>query len=591
MIDPIQSLSFSVQANPGVYALLLGSGVSRGAGIPTGWEIVHDVILQLAILEDEEELCQPNPELWYFTQTGRIPNYSEILEQLLLTPAERQQKLCTYIEPTVEEQEEGLKQPTAAHRAIAQMVAQGYIKVIVTTNFDRLLENALNELGIVPNVLSSIHQIEGALPLVHTRCCILKVHGDYLDPLTLNTLEELEEYSDEFNEFLDRVFDEFGLVVCGWSADWDIALRNALSRAESKRFSTYWAVRGEPTEAARSLINHRQATLIHIEDADSFFDTVKENVESIEEFSRPHPGSTELAVSSLKRYLPESRHRVRLSTLIDEIVEQVVDETSGQALAVHSDEGAPVPNTETIEARVRAYEAACSTLTAMAVVGGYWAEEEHIALWQRALRRLADLPDTNGYPMWLSLQRYPATLLLYALGLGAAEANRLEFLTRVFSTEVSRRSGTSMSATQFLPTACMFGDSGRAMRSLPGMGGSNAPLNEWIHNGLRQSAESVIPGQSRYTLMFDKLEILMGLHFAYQRWGSDNPRSYWTIRGTFLDRRPNTNQLLEDMRGSINRYGGDSPFVKANIFGYSAPICIDSLDLLEHYIDSWTWLY
>ena len=48
MIDPIQSLAFSIQTNPGVYALLLGSGVSRSAGIPTGWEIVMDLLGKLA---------------------------------------------------------------------------------------------------------------------------------------------------------------------------------------------------------------------------------------------------------------------------------------------------------------------------------------------------------------------------------------------------------------------------------------------------------------------------------------------------------------------------------------------------------------
>ncbi len=35
MIDPIHSLAFAVQANPGVYAVLIGSGVSRSASIPT----------------------------------------------------------------------------------------------------------------------------------------------------------------------------------------------------------------------------------------------------------------------------------------------------------------------------------------------------------------------------------------------------------------------------------------------------------------------------------------------------------------------------------------------------------------------------
>lgn len=39
MIDPILNLAFSVQNNKGVYALLLGSGISRSAEILTSWRI------------------------------------------------------------------------------------------------------------------------------------------------------------------------------------------------------------------------------------------------------------------------------------------------------------------------------------------------------------------------------------------------------------------------------------------------------------------------------------------------------------------------------------------------------------------------
>jgi hypothetical protein len=39
MIDRLLSLSISMAATPGVFALLVGSGVSRRAGIRTGWEI------------------------------------------------------------------------------------------------------------------------------------------------------------------------------------------------------------------------------------------------------------------------------------------------------------------------------------------------------------------------------------------------------------------------------------------------------------------------------------------------------------------------------------------------------------------------
>ena len=283
---------------------------------------------------------------------------------LAKTSAERQQLLRAYFEPNDQEREEGEKEPTAAHRAIAALAAQGFIRVIITTNFDRLVETALTDAGVVPTVLSSPDQVQGALPLIHTQCCVFKVHGDYLDTRIKNTPDELDQYRPEFDKLLDRIFDEFGLIVCGWSAEWDGALRSALFRASSRRFTTYWAVRGEPSDKAQQLISHRGAQVIPIEDADDFFQTVQQQVESIEEFSRPHPLSTEAAVASLKRYIPDSRYRIQLSDLIDTTVERVVEVTSGEAFSVES---GPNPTTESVTTRVRGYEAACSTLLALAM--------------------------------------------------------------------------------------------------------------------------------------------------------------------------------------------------------------------------------
>ena len=70
----------------------------------------------------------------------------------------------------------------------------------------------------------------GALPLIHTKCCVFKVHGDYLDTRIRNSPAELQRYPQEFNQLLDRIFDEFGLIVCGWSAEWDSGLRDAILR-------------------------------------------------------------------------------------------------------------------------------------------------------------------------------------------------------------------------------------------------------------------------------------------------------------------------------------------------------------------------
>ena len=68
---------------------------------------------------------------------------------------------------------------------------------------------------------------------------MLKLHGDYLNTRIRNTPQELEKYPEEYNRLLDRIFDEFGLIVCGWSAEWDAALRDAIYRAVSRRYTTY----------------------------------------------------------------------------------------------------------------------------------------------------------------------------------------------------------------------------------------------------------------------------------------------------------------------------------------------------------------
>ena len=53
VIDPLHSLAFSMQANRGVYAVLMGSGISKAAGIPTGWDVTLDLVRKLAAVRNE----------------------------------------------------------------------------------------------------------------------------------------------------------------------------------------------------------------------------------------------------------------------------------------------------------------------------------------------------------------------------------------------------------------------------------------------------------------------------------------------------------------------------------------------------------
>jgi hypothetical protein len=58
-IDRMVSLAASVQESPGVYALLLGSGISRSAGVPMGWEVQLELIRRVAAVRGDD----PGPDL------------------------------------------------------------------------------------------------------------------------------------------------------------------------------------------------------------------------------------------------------------------------------------------------------------------------------------------------------------------------------------------------------------------------------------------------------------------------------------------------------------------------------------------------
>lgn len=331
--DPATQLAFAIHESRGVFALLLGSGLSRAAEIPTGWEITLDLVRRVALAQGVEE--QDDWAAWYVEKESKEPDYSALLAQLASTPAERRAILHSYIEPDEEDREEGRKVPTAGHKAIAKLVQGGYVRVIVTTNFDRLMENALREVGVEPTVVGSPDALEGAEPLTHSACYILKLHGDYKDARILNTDAELEAYPDSYNTLLDRIVDEHGLIVCGWSEEWDHALRSAILRAPNRRYPMFWSSRGELRRRGAELCSARKGVTVPIADADSFFVKLVEQVETLAQSQRQNPLSVDMTVSRAKRFLAKPEHRIQLSDLVSEEVERIIDRHDQDDLASH----------------------------------------------------------------------------------------------------------------------------------------------------------------------------------------------------------------------------------------------------------------
>lgn len=99
-LDPLDALALTLHHSPGVQALLLGSGISRAAGIPTGWEITVDLASRVGAVEGVREA--PDWPAWYQGRFGRPPHYSEVLDAVASSPAERRSIIHAYIEGDAE---------------------------------------------------------------------------------------------------------------------------------------------------------------------------------------------------------------------------------------------------------------------------------------------------------------------------------------------------------------------------------------------------------------------------------------------------------------------------------------------------------
>lgn len=504
-LDPLLSLSFSVHSNPGVYAVLLGSGVSRSASIPTGWEVVLDLVRKVAALEGAD--CGADPAAWYAGRFGEDPDYAKLLKVVGKRPAERQSLLRGYFEATDDERTAGLKQPTKAHRAIAALVQSGHVRVIVTTNFDRLMEQSLEAVGISPTVISTPDAADGAVPLAHARCTIIKVHGDYLDTRIKNTPEELAKYDRRMNKLLDRVLDEYGLIVSGWSADWDEALRAAVERCKSQRFTTCWAARDTLTDPAQRLVQLRAASVVPGLDADAFFAGVQQKVEALAAFNRPHPLSVATAVATTKRFLSDARRSIDLHELVFAEVEKVIEATNDQRMPCSSD--AVRWNQGEARQRIEEYDAATELLAAVMATGCYWGEERYCPLWVHALSRIGSKEILSGLTNYINLRIYPATYLLYASGIASIAGNKYATLKALLLDTRVRKSDKEEPTVEVLyPTSALDERDGQVVLARPKQA---LPLNEHMFERLRDPLRGYLPDDKKYEEAFERFEYLLAL--------------------------------------------------------------------------------
>jgi hypothetical protein len=558
MLDALTSTSFAVHNAKGVYALLLGSGISRAANVPTVWEVTLDLIRRIAATMSESEACQNNPEEWYRSRFNNDPDYSSLLEQLAISPAERSAALARYFDGSGDPDGESL-QPTKAHTAIAKMVSRGYIRVIVTTNFDRLVERALEAIGISPAIISTPDAIQGALPLAHAQCTLIKLHGDYRDARLRNTVAELSTYDEQTQTLIDKVLDEYGLIISGWSATWDIALRNAITRAANRRFTTVWTYVSTLSTEAEELIQFRQARTIKVASSDSFFTDLNERLEALETFDAPHPLSIDLAVRMAKKYVAKDRYRVQLYDLVMGESEQAI--SSFKVIPT-----SPQITPELYLQRIKHYEFTMERLLCVLVNVAYWGEPRSFTCLKGTIERLMGLKvNFGGYDYLIDLQLYPATLAFYAVGLGfVTSGNYMGFtaLLKEFQTSAGEMNHKIEPASERLQLQYSIH---KDMLNQALGKQYHTPGSDRVSNLFAPIFQKYLPSMVDFENLFDRFEYLNALVLADYRASKNKSICGWWGRWAWRNREygGHISELFKEER---NQLGPNWPPIDAGLF-------------------------
>lgn len=562
-MDALETLSFSVSQKPGLFAVLVGSGVSRSSGIMTGWDITLDLIKQIALLRGESHRAIDNPAKWYRDNFAKDPNYSTLLKELAPTKAERNAIIRKYFEPNSEAERDRIISPQKAHLAIAQLVAKHYVSVIITTNFDRLIESALEFHNIGYTSVSVPDQAKGAMPLVHENCTLIKVNGDYRNIGTLNTREELsDKYPVPIAKLIRQVFEEYGLIICGWSAEYDVRLRRMLERHSNLKFPIYWTIRPDSKESKGELIRLIDAQLINISDADSFFSTLRDNVMALEKAARIHPLSIKMAEERTKRYLSDERYSIDLHDLVVGIVQdlsEVIEPYQHEAF----------PDLRSDAERVAAYVSRSEMLSNVLAIGCYHCGSFHHDLWVKAVERIVNsrnrLFQNSG-----DMRGIVALIIFYACGIAALAAQNYELLKRLFFCPFSRHDlEENPLVLEVYPARMMEQPHGR----LPAMENGKPPvtLHGYLFDVLRKSFRALEPYQKAYLKTFNRFEYFTVLIRAYIREEARHGGGSWAGVGMFARtfKEPGPLNVREEIAKEIQEVGDDWPPLKVGLFGGS----------------------
>lgn len=219
--------------HPRRFCFVLGAGASKSSGIKTGQELVDIWDKELAE-RNQAEYAQWKKKRG-ITEENKYSHYSLYYEQRF---KREPRDGYNYLEKLMEH-----AKPSAGYVMLAHLLSQTDHNVVITTNFDHLIEDAVTyyaqSLPLVIGHEALSHYLSGQL----TRPTIVKIHRDLLfDPKSRTG--ELETLHENWEKALGAIFKEYHPVFIGYAGNdnslMDFLIENSKRFRENEWRFPYW---------------------------------------------------------------------------------------------------------------------------------------------------------------------------------------------------------------------------------------------------------------------------------------------------------------------------------------------------------------
>ena len=242
------------------FCFFLGAGASITSGIPAATKLVDlwDEKIRTRFPTEEYEQWKNEKEI---DENNKYSHYSDYYEKQF---SSNSVDGYNFLEKKMKE-----ASPSGGYACLAFLLTQTPHKVVVTTNFDRLTEDAVtlyaHEFSLVVGHVAMAHYITSDV----ARPTVVKIHHDLLlDPKSKNA--DLQHLDERWQQALSEIFSKYHPIFIGFAGNdpdvMDYLIDNADKFQKGNEWKRpYWTVYGteNPKGKVDDFLNKSGAFLIH----------------------------------------------------------------------------------------------------------------------------------------------------------------------------------------------------------------------------------------------------------------------------------------------------------------------------------------